>query len=452
MPSRAGTLIKGLLVSVFAVAIFFACKYFGRPEYRCLDCNVILVSIDTLRRDHLSAYGYSRLTSPSVAEFRDDAVFFDQAIAQAPSTAPSHASLFTSLVPSRHGASVSKKKAIRSDVKTMAEIMKEHGYQTASFNGGAQMNAVFGLGRGFDIYRSFEGGDYTQERFKDRVSEGIEWLERNKGNKFFLFLHSYDVHNPYSPEVRYLDEFKDSDYAGEVKIPIDSTFLYSVNRRRRVISEADRRFIVSAYDGEIRGVDDGIRELLTYLRRVGLYDNTIIVFTSDHGEEFNEHGWMGWHSHTLYDELLRVPLAIKFPKQHFAGSEVATQVRSIDVLPTLLDVLGIDSLPNFQGRSLTRLASGRGDDDFPEYAVSERESRGKLPTSVRSAKWKLHGKRLYDLENDPGETKNVADAHPEIVDQLKAIRKDVVGRYERDREKDEDGDKQDNSEEHSEQQ
>jgi arylsulfatase A-like enzyme len=327
------------------------------------------------------------------------------------------------MIPSSHGASVSKKKAIRPDVKTMAEILRESDYKTASFNGGAQMSAAFGFGRGFEVYKSFAGGDYTVERFKDRVAEGIEWLEQNKSGKFFLFLHSYDIHHPYAPDTKNMEMFKDPTYSGPVTLPIDATFLLSVNKKRREINDSDRKFIVSAYDGEIRGTDDAFAELVNYLRRSGLYDNTIIVFTSDHGEEFNEHGWMGWHSHTLYDELLRVPFAVKFPHQQFAGTTVNTQVRGIDMLPTVLDVLGISAPPNFEGRSLMKLASGKGDSNFPQYAISQRELPGKkLPASVRSTKWKLHGKRLYNLEKDPGETDNVADEFPGIVEQLKGIR------------------------------
>ena len=399
----------------------------GRPIYRCSDCNVIVVSIDTLRRDHLSVYGYDRQTSPNLDAFSKDATLFDTAISQAPSTTPSHASLFTSLIPIAHGAFVSRKSAIRSDVKTMAEILHENGFKTASFNGGAQMSSVFGFGRGFDIYKSFTGADYTQERFKDRVHEGIEWLEQNKKDKFFLFLHSYDIHHPYAPDPQNLALFKDPAYSGPVTPPIDANFLLSVNRKRRTITEADREFIVSAYDAEIRGADEGFGELIEYLRKTGLYDKTIIVFSSDHGEEFNEHGWVGWHSHSLYDELLRVPLLIKFPTQLFAGTKISQQVRNIDMLPTVLDVLGVSALSTFQGRTLMRLVQGKDDSKIPTYAISQKDGRGRtVPTSVRTTEWKLTNKRLFDLKQDPREKKNVAEQHPEVVVQLKEWRDEIL--------------------------
>jgi arylsulfatase A-like enzyme len=386
--------------------------------YRCPGCNVILISVDTLRADHLGCYGYPRATSPHLNAFRREAVLFADAIAQAPSTEPSHASMMTSTLPSTHGALFTRKTSIVPSAPTMAEILRDHGYRTASFNGGGQLDKSFGFGRGFEIYESYAKRTPEAERFGERVSEGVRWMETVKDKPFFLFLHSYDVHHPYAPDPADLAEFR-SGYSGKVPVPIEGGFLTKVNAGRIVIDDEDRRFIVDNYDAEIRGMDQGFARLEEYLRRSGLIEKTLIIFTSDHGEEFGEHGRIGWHGHTLYDELLRVPLIIRFPRAAFAGVEVRQQVRSIDILPTVLRFAGLEALPHFQGESLMPILEGSESPDAVRYALSQKDvHRGGLPTSVRTPKWKLYRGMLFDLEHDRLEKTDVAAKFPEVMSDL----------------------------------
>jgi len=179
----------------------------GRPV------PVVLVSIDTLRPDHLGCYGYARPTSPNLDAFRKDAILFTNAFAHAPSTLASHAAILTSLIPPHHGGSIANDFTVSGDVVTLAEAMREAGYSTASFNGGVQLDASYGLDQGFDIYVSAKSRDSGAEslvdetdRFGHEVEQARTWIETQRGRAFFLFLHTYEVHHPYTPEERDLLE------------------------------------------------------------------------------------------------------------------------------------------------------------------------------------------------------------------------------------------------------
>lgn len=396
--------VCALAVLIAAGATFMsACSDDVEGEY-----NVILVSIDTLRQDHVGCYGYGKETSPSVDLFSRDAVIFRDAVAQAPSTEPSHASIFTSLIPSHHGALFARKQKLPDEAVTMAEMLKEEGFRTASFNGGAQMSERWGFGQGFDIYESYRG-KIEQENFRQKVKKSIAWLDESGGDPFFLFLHTYEVHHPYTPDRDRLALF-DAGYAGSLPDEISVDLLKEVNKGERLISEEDQQHIINAYDAEISSVDEAFGELLRYLKDRGLYDRTLIIFTSDHGEEFGEHGFWGWHSHTVYDELLKIPLIVKFPFSKYASMEVGTQTRSIDILPTILDVLRIPPLDHFEGRSLAALLENG---EFPEYAISEQDMpEGHQTTSIRTGGMKFLSmdggrKEFYLLESDPEERNNL---------------------------------------------
>ena len=418
--------LAGLLLLLAALAAGW--YYYPRKDvsYRCRDCNVILVSIDTLRPDHLGCYGYSRPTSPNIDGFVPETAFFSTVVAQAPSTAPSHASMFTSHLPSRHGALVTKKQGISPKVATLAEILKERGLITGSFNGGGQLGKVFGFSRGFDEHKAYAGVNYGDEILAVRIEEAIRWLNRNKGRQFFLFLHTYEVHAPYAPSDEFAAYFA-ADYKGQLPKRIDQKLINRINKGKLKLSKDDRDQMVNLYDSEIRQMDSGFSRLIAYLKAQGLYDSSMIILTSDHGEEFGERGRMGVHSYTLYDELLRVPLMIKFPHGHFAGSRIDAQVRSIDIAPTILDVLGRPVPRSFEGQTLIDALAGR---PFAEFALSQKDSKAlKISTSVRSKRWKTHKARLFDMEKDAGETRDVKEQEPAVFEKLQKIRREVIQDY-----------------------
>lgn len=385
--------------------------------------NVILISLDTLRADHLSCYGYHRETSPSIDEFARDSVRFAKAIAHAPSTLPSHASILTSLIPQHHGALFGKKIPLSESVLTLQEYPQDADYATASYNEGAQLAPQSGLNQGFETYEVVSGG------FQPVVDKAISWLEENADDKFFLVLHSYEVHHPYTPNLDDLAAMEDS-YAGELPATISVKLIQSINRGEIEISQSDVEHIVATYDAEIRSADRAFQSLRDYLENAGLYDETMIVLTSDHGEEFNEHGMVGWHSHTLYDEMLHVPLIIKLPLMDRAGTVIESPVRSIDIAPTIVYQAGLPTPEAFEGRDLFDLWSGE-----PPVAVSMVDGTATpLPSSLRSVNWKWiqagpgqENGRLFDLANDPAETVDVAAEQEEVARKLRAQLEELEG-------------------------
>jgi len=390
---------------------------------RNADLNVILISIDTLRADHLSCYGYSKPTTPNIDDFSQDAVLFKRCIAQSSSTLQSHASMLTSLVPLHHGASFAKKRALPKRIKTLAELLKEKGFKTVSFNDGGQLAPAFGLNQGFDMYRSTKK-NFDEFNFTHIVTQSINWIEENSDRNFFMFLHTYETHTPYTPKEKYLQLF-DQNYAGRLPAYTSEGIAQKINRGDLSITEEDRLHIIHTYDAEIKSMDESFQTLIDYLKKKELYERTIIIFTSDHGEEFNEHGVMASHSHTLFNELLHIPLIVKFANSKFASRQVDELVRSIDIMPTILDTLNTKPSPYMEGISLMPLIKGQKP-KIDTYAISERDMEITLKNecwSIMNERWKLYNSRLYDLKNDAEEKIDVSDMH---LNMKKSLRKRAI--------------------------
>jgi len=404
----AGLLLPGLLLGCSVQE--------SKVDLPAATTNVILISIDTLRPDHLECYGYEVPTSPSLDSFCEESVVFLQAIAQAPSTLHSHASMFSSLLPHHHGASWGAKTRLPAEALTITELLKSVGYATGGFAGGGQMDEVFGLDQGFDVYEQ-----PGQERFLGTVRRGIDWVDSTPERPFFLFLHSYEVHHPYTPSPEHL-ALVAGDYKGALPDEISIDYLRDINRGEVEMEPQDLAHIVSTYDAEIRSVDDGFSYLVAALKERDLYDDTLIVFTSDHGEEFGEHGVVGWHSHTLYDELLRVPLVVRFPGAAHAGSSVEEQVRSLDIAPTLAAILGLRIPDQFDGVDLTGRVT-RGETGSLVAVGRMDRPRGVERTSIRTDRWKmlLPRRYLYDLGKDPAEQWDAAMSERQTVRELEQV-------------------------------
>ncbi len=403
--------LRAVVLAVFAVWLL-SCRADEVAEQPATPTvNVILVSIDTLRPDHLGCYGYEVPTSPSVDRFCDDAVVFRQAIAQAPSTLHSHASMLSSLLPHHHQATWGGKTRLPEKALTLAEILQSAGYATAAFAGGGQMDRVFGLDQGFDVY-----DQPGQEHFLGTAQRGIEWLDGVSDRPFFLFLHSYEVHHPYTPDAEHL-ALLEGGYDGELPNEISIDLLREINRQELEIDAQDLAHIERTYDAEIRSMDDGFGFLIAALQERGLYESTLIVFTSDHGEEFGEHGVVGWHSHTLYDELLRVPLVIKLADAAHAGVEVAQQVRSIDIAPTILAAVGLAVPEEFEGTDLARLVDENREPGFIAISRMDRPP-GRDISSIRTEEWKLYRTALFNLADDPEEQWDAALTRRDVMQEL----------------------------------
>lgn len=409
-----------------AALLWAGCDSGKKPDYphpaEAVPYNIILVSLDTLRPDHLGCYGSKLGASPSIDRFAKKSVVFTEARSQSPWTTPSHASLFTSLYPSvLNIGRWPNPGRINPKTYTMAEYLGDEGYATAAFIEGGMISGKFGFDQGFEPF--VDGLKHIQFS----VPECLSWIDKNRGNRFFVFLHTYDIHR-YNPPEEYADTYM-PDYEGSLKRGYD--LQKAVQRYfgyKPFENEEDRKKIVALYNDEILYADHWMGELVKGLESRDLLKETVVILTSDHGEEFWEHGRTG-HGYTNFEEVLRVPLIIHHPK--IPGGRREDLVRLVDVLPTIADMVGGSPRPEWQGESFFPvLQGGPGRNirfSFAEAGHIQHES-------VHGRRWKLVRKytapketgvafvdALYDLENDPRETKDVSEKHPQEFERLKKL-------------------------------
>ena len=423
--------------------------------------NVVLISIDTLRADHLGCFGYHKKTSPSIDAMARDSVLFEETYASSPWTLPSHVSLFTSLSGINHQVYGSRDRIDPSQTM-LAEVLRRNNLFCSAFAGSGYVNSLYGFSKGFEYYHESEGLN-TLMNSAERMSEVVsEWLPKNADKDFFLFLHTYQVHSPYFCPPPYNTMFLQEN----PRWPRVNLMEYLGGKPGifRELTEGERQNIIGLYDGEISYVDDKlIKPLIEKLKEMRLYDQTMIVFISDHGEEFFEHGaWL--HGQSLYEESLRVPLIIKFPGSKYRGKRIHNLVRLIDVMPTILEEFGIDSKGmNLEGESLIPVIRGKekGDRMFLAdtlYLTNERSlgqemdsSETRLPDKIafgtRTNKLiynreltekealfysppppSLSPVELYNLKNDPREKANLAAQKTGLVAQMAEKVRKIYGK------------------------
>lgn len=411
----------------------------------CNGCNVIFIVLDPLRADHLSSYGYSRSTTPAIDSLANRGYLFQKAISASSWTLPADMSLLTGVYPSTHKVlnkftvtapgkqKTTNLKDLSPDISTAAEIYKKNGYQTAGFTGSAAVNRQYGYNTGFDSYtdnREFAGFDYV-------LPMALDWLKTHEKDKFFLFLQGYDTHGEYVGNNGYDYRYLDFKYNGKLNGSKDQ----EVELREQGLAEGklfltpdDARFLNDIYDEKLNRADKRISDFITAIKKMGLLENTVIVFTSGHGEELYDHGNID-HGHSLYNELIHVPLIISLPRST-GGVKIKNQVRSIDILPTLLSLTSIqvDShlQQQFQGVSLVPLMAGK---DIKLDAFSETDYRYatfkraviiagglKLITDLET---KVN--ELYNINNDPKEKNNLAQKDSRNVERLKSLIVSISG-------------------------
>jgi arylsulfatase A-like enzyme len=375
--------------------------------------NVLLVVFDTLRADHTQAYGYERDTTPFLMTLARRGAMVRDFIASYPTTLSSHWSMFTGRFPNRHGVypggGVTPPKG---DV--LAEQIREAGYATAAFTEGGYVHSLFGFHRGFDRYHN--GAATRLEDHSGRAPETFalarDWITNRSGEPWFVFLHTYQVHGPYAPPERYRRMYGAA-YQGRWReeYPVLTTF--GINNGTLKVSDSEVAQIRDLYDAEIRHLDALFRALWRDLEAAGSLDDTIVVITSDHGEDLMEHGWLQ-HGTTLYDPALRVPFIAVAPGRVAAGARLECQRAQPDLMPTLLELAGIPIPKELDGQSLAgALREGRCDEDrpaFSELLSPTYERHADLPlVSLRHRGWKLIHHRnsgdleRYRLEEDRGE-------------------------------------------------
>ncbi len=304
--------------------------------------NIVLIIIDTLRADHLGCYGYHRDTSPVLDSLADEGVRFSRCQAQAPWTLPAHATIWTGLTVVSHQARRTGSDIYGVDVNlpSIATILKAEGYVTLGFVNIFLLNGDFGFDNGFDHYSWFPVGD---GRAEESVSEILQWFDDNRGNPSpkLVVLHLYDVHSPYDPPAPFDTLFSPEGTAGVTNWNEEEGAIYTLQ---------ERDHLLNLYDGEIAWVDSQLGRLFAGLRERGVTDNSLIIVTSDHGEEFLEHGRVA-HGHTLYQELIHVPLIISgngIP----AGLIDSINSGQFDILPTIAGYAGVTIPEGVEGVDL----------------------------------------------------------------------------------------------------
>lgn len=390
------------------------------------DYNLLIIGFDPLGAKHIGAYGYFRNTTPNIDKFAKGSFLFKNAVSPSSWTLPVFMSWFTSLYPSQHKivnkySTFTKEKQILSNLSelspsviTLAQVLKNDGYATAGFTGDAGVGAEFGYSLGFDTYydKTTFGG------FALVLPLALDWLKKHKKEKFFLFIQAYDVHGRHQLSKDFKNKFADPNYRGKYKgTPEEYWELRnrSLDQGYLTMSDEDVEFWRAWYDTKIYQADRKLGQFLEELGKLGVLDKTIIVISSASGNEFYEHKRFG-HGYSLYDELIDVPLIIRVPGKK--GRVIESQIRTIDIMPTVLDILNINydkAIKNqMQGVSLVPLMKGK---NLQLDAFSETDFL--LSTFKRSLKtydgWKFiysldtEQRELYNLKDDPHELNNLVE-------------------------------------------
>jgi arylsulfatase A-like enzyme len=367
--------------------------------------NIIVYLVDTLRADRLGCYGSTKSLTPSIDAFARGATLFEDTVAQASWTRPSVTSILTGFDPLYHGVKTTEDR-LTDEAWTLPEFLKAAGYRTAAFSTNPHISAETGLAQGFDDFQLFPE-DPSSEAVNRRV---LGWLDEARGpSPFFLYIHTLDPHAPYQPPFDLLARFAPG------VAPLAGTYeeIRRVYAARGAERERGMEQLAALYDAEVAGNDRSFGELLAALKERNLADSTLVVFVADHGEEFDEHGFLG-HGNNLYNESLRVPLILRWPGQT-RGERVKSLAQHIDLLPTLLHAAGLQPPDVLPGDDLFALA---GEPFRTRRAFSHLSYDGRDGVSLVNGDWKLifplsfklgRGPELYRRAADPAERDNLIE-------------------------------------------
>lgn len=404
------------------------------------DYNLVFVSFDALQAAHVGCLGYSRDVTPTIDSIAARGFSFRNATSVSSWTVPSSMTWFTGVYPSEHRmvnkyavynppvTRISQLKDLAPKLVTLADLLKQRGYATGGFTGNAGVSGGFGYGQGFDTYY-YEKGKFG--RMDQSIPRALEWLKANREKKFFLFLHGYDVHGQSTPpggfDYRFVDKDYDRRYTG-AELEQELLREEGLDKGALKMRDEDVRFWRAIYDEKIQRADAKFRRFLDEFAKLGLTDKTIFVLTSDHGTEFYEHRRFD-HGFTLYEELVHVPLIIQLPGRTTAVT-IDDRVSSIDVMPTVLDLLDIDPpvqvKRQLRGQSLVPAMQGAPVKRNVFSETNYREYTYKRSITTPDG-WKLiytlelRSRELYNLTSDPGETKNLAKSNLNKADQLERL-------------------------------
>ncbi|MEW6378136.1 MAG: tetratricopeptide repeat protein [bacterium] len=361
--------------------------------------NIVLISIDTLRADHLGCYGYKGTQTPVIDQLAREGALFSHCLTPSPVTMPAHLSMMTGLYPLSHGVRNNGTFVAAPELVTLAEVLKDQGYQTAAFVGSFVLDRRFGLDQGFDVFDDYMNKDqeltlllYNERKAENVVSEAEKWLKANGSNKpFFLWLHCFDPHAPYEPPKPFADIYK-----------------------------------TNLYDGEIAYTDQTLGRLVVSLKEMNLWDQTLLVLTADHGEGLGDHGEKT-HAIFIYDSTLHVPLIIRYPKLLPQNVEISQEVTLLDIFPTVLELAGVEKEMDIHGKSLVGLLkNGKEDKPIRQEFFCETYyplyNHGWSPLEgIRTSEWvyiRAPKPELYHMIEDRGQLKNLYTTQQQVADNL----------------------------------
>jgi arylsulfatase A-like enzyme/tetratricopeptide (TPR) repeat protein len=414
MKNKCRSYLPAFLAVAIVVAALLAWVFLGSPPSPARKAgrlwarqgvekpNVILVTMDTTRADHLACYGYPGIRTPALDALASRGVLFEQAATATPLTLPAHSTIMTGMYPTFHGVRVNGNAALSDEQTTLAEVLAARGYKTGAFIAAFVLDGRWGLKQGFEHYDDqFDLKKYKHldlgkiQRPGDQVMDAaLNWLEAQKAGPFFAWIHLYDPHVPYAPPEPYSSEY-------------------------------GRRGPAGLYDGEIAFMDEQIGRCTAWLAKNGLDQNTVMILIGDHGEALGSHG-EGTHGYFVYDYALHVPFLVVTPFADLKGKRVSAQVRSADVFPTLLDLVDIKSPVEVQGRSLVPLMFDPGlKDDHPAYGeamTSNLQFGWSALRTLRTTRYKYIDSpraELYDISQDADEQTNLLAQYPDIARRMK---------------------------------
>jgi arylsulfatase A-like enzyme len=391
--------------------------------------NVVLISLDTLRKSEMGVYDPSLATTPHLVLRRPGFVVFDQAIAQAPWTGPSHLALFYS---NRPPVAFWER-----DVVPVTSILGHYGYETAAFTDGGWLGKGAGIDEGFDeLHSPDDPGGYVLS-LDEKHRQVKRWLDEGWEQPFFLFVHTYHTHATYDPDPDRLRAVYSGEYSGRLTGEIKELLAInqlSLAEKPPDVAPADVEYLRALYRAEILEVDEFLEELFKEFEKRGLWEEMLVVILSDHGESFFERGFFE-HGTNLYDELVNVPLLVKCPADFACPKRsVARQVELLDLAPTILELVGVTAPATFEGSSFLSLFSDEArvpyEKRFALSAVAETKEYGDAKQSVRTEEWKyiLHPasgrEELYYLATDPEERHDRVETNPEVVADLRRLVRD----------------------------
>ncbi|MDP3973215.1 MAG: sulfatase [Candidatus Daviesbacteria bacterium] len=457
------------LLIPLTVFVYFEKKQNIPPSAVCKDCNIILISMTNLRFDHMSINGYFRPTTPNLDELARASLKFDNAFSHSSWTLPESISIYTGLYPYQHGVmNRYDGSKLSADTVTLVDVLKQNGYITAAFTGGFDYHPEFGLTDRFNVYkecrRSQQSASYPRQggpvaaegpsqygEFSCTIPQALDWLKLNSQQKFFLHIQGFDDHCPFSYQDQLL---YDQDYQGQVDFsdclwtfdksnpvlkngkPYYPVYSTKTNGKDSVLlSEEDITHLIALYDTAITITDQKIGSFLEELKIMGLDKNTIIIFTSEHGDMFGKHGRFmrgGPLRGTFYDDVLHIPLFIKIP--NVSAKNISGLVEQIDLAPTITNLVG---LPIFspEGQSLLPLIFQNK--DLKQYVFAGAKfnpdpnnayfSKKTIVETIRSKEWKLIEETVFD-KNTPSKTIELYDIvkDKEELNNLAYTKKDVL--------------------------